>query len=55
MLLWTARKVSKTGDTISVSKGAKHLIHAQTDMNIIEIQIGESISVKDKHIFLEIF
>ncbi len=49
------KKLVKTGDTISVSKGAKHLIHAQTDMNIIEIQIGESISVKDKHIFLETF
>ena len=49
------KKSVQTGDTISVPKGAKHLIHAQTDMNIIEIQIGESISVKDKHIFSETY
>ena len=49
------KKSVQTGDTVSVPKGAKHLIHAQTDMNIIEIQIGESISVKDKHIFSETY
>lgn len=43
-----------TGDTVSIHKGVKHLIYAESDMNIIEIQIGESINVKDKRTFPDI-
>ena len=37
------------GDVISLPKGCKHTIYAQTDMSIIEIQVGENINVSDKH------
>ena len=36
------------GDVINIKAGAKHTVCAETDMNIIEVQIGESLSSKDK-------
>ena len=54
VLLWTARKLVKT-ETLFQFQRVQNTIHAQTDMNIIGNMIGESISVKDKHIFLETF
>ena len=39
------------GDVVEIPIGAKHSISADTDMSIIEVQIGESISEKDKKVF----
>lgn len=36
------------GDTIKLPVGCKHTIYAQTDLELIEIQSGENISVTDK-------
>ena len=36
------------GDVVEIPVGASHKICADTDMSIIEVQIGESISEKDK-------
>lgn len=36
------------GDTIKLPVGCKHTIYAQTDLELVEIQSGENISVKDK-------
>lgn len=46
----TERKVA-VGDIVEIPSGVKHTIAADTDMSIIEVQIGESISGKDKKIF----
>ena len=42
-----------SGAVVEIPIGAKHTISADTDMNIIEVQIGESISEKDKRIYCE--
>lgn len=36
------------GDTIKLPVGCKHTIYAQTDLELVEIQSGENISVADK-------
>lgn len=36
------------GDTIKLPVGCKHTIYAQTDLELIEVQSGENISVDDK-------
>ena len=41
----------KTGDVITISAQCKHTIIADTDMSIIEVQIGEEISQKDKTVY----
>lgn len=41
------RKV-KAGDVVKMSAGSKHMIAADTELQLIEVQIGESISVEDK-------
>ena len=42
------QKVSP-GDVITMDAGCKHTIIADTELQIIEVQIGKEISVKDKH------
>ncbi|MGN0612856.1 MAG: phosphomannose isomerase type II C-terminal cupin domain, partial [Porcipelethomonas sp.] len=42
-----------SGDVISIPIGVKHCIMAETNLNIIEVQIGQSISKRDKIIFEE--
>lgn len=37
-----------TGDIISIKAGVKHMLMAETDLSILEIQIGKEISVEDK-------
>jgi len=37
------------GDVISLPKRSKHTIYAQTDLTMIEVQIGDNISISDKH------
>lgn len=39
----------KMGDTITMKIGSKHTIHAHTKLQLIEVQLGEEISVSDKH------
>jgi mannose-1-phosphate guanylyltransferase len=41
------RKVS-TGDVISIDFGVKHTIFAETNLELIEVQLGENIDEKDK-------
>lgn len=41
------RKV-KAGDVIKMTAGSKHMISADTELTLIEVQIGEDISVQDK-------
>ena len=44
-------KTVSTGDVVNIKAGTKHTVCAETDMNIIEVQIGGSFSGKDKKIF----
>ena len=39
----------KTGDVITVQAGCKHTVIADTKLQLIEVQLGKDISVKDKH------
>lgn len=41
----------KPGDVITIEAGCKHTIIAETDLKIIEVQIGKEISVHDKEKF----
>ncbi len=41
----------KPGDVITIASGCKHTITADTDMSIIEVQIGEEIAQSDKEVF----
>lgn len=41
----------KPGDNVSAKAGMKHMIIADTNMCIIEVQIGENISRKDKIVY----
>ncbi len=36
------------GDVIRMPRGSKHTIYAETELKLIEVQIGESINVQDK-------
>lgn len=38
----------KTGDVITMSAGCRHTVFAETELKLIEVQIGEEISVQDK-------
>lgn len=38
----------RTGDVLTVAAGCKHTVKATTDLDIIEVQLGESISADDK-------
>ena len=38
----------KAGDVIEMPVGTKHTIFAETELKLIEVQIGESINVQDK-------
>lgn len=46
----TAKEV-KTGDVIQLARGCKHTIIAKTTLNIIEVQLGKDIDVKDKAVY----
>lgn len=43
----TARTV-KAGEVIEIPRGMKHTLKAITQLRVIEVQIGEDISVEDK-------
>ena len=44
-------QIVRTGDVITIAAGCKHTIIADTDMSLIEVQIGEEITNKDKTVF----
>ncbi|MBR5349015.1 MAG: cupin domain-containing protein [Lachnospiraceae bacterium] len=39
----------KSGDVITMKAGCKHTVIAETELQLIEVQLGKDISVKDKH------
>lgn len=41
----------RPGDVITMSAGCKHTIHAETEMQIIEVQLGSEIDAADKTVF----
>lgn len=41
----------RPGDVVSVAAGCKHTLIAETDMSIIEIQVGDEISRADKTVY----
>ena len=38
----------KAGDVISLPIGSKHTLIAETELKVIEVQLGKEISVEDK-------
>ena len=38
----------KAGDVLSMKAGCKHTIQAETELKVIEVQMGRAISVQDK-------
>lgn len=44
-------KTVKAGDIITMKAGRKHTIIAETELKIIEVQLGKEINVNDKHKF----
>ena len=41
----------KAGDVLTMAAGCRHTIKAETELKVIEVQIGEAISVHDKEKF----
>ena len=41
-------QILRVGDVITIAEGCKHTVIADTDLDLVEVQIGESISVDDK-------
>ena len=41
-------QVLRTGDVIKIAAGCKHTVEAITALDMIEVQLGEEISVTDK-------
>ncbi|MCD7746074.1 MAG: cupin domain-containing protein [Lachnospiraceae bacterium] len=41
-------QILRTGDVVTVAAGCRHMILAETNLDIVEVQIGENISVADK-------
>lgn len=39
----------KAGDVVTMEAGCKHMIIADTELQLIEVQLGKDISVSDKH------
>ena len=42
-------QIVKPGDVITMEAGCRHTIIAETELKLIEVQIGKEISVNDKH------
>jgi len=43
-------QIARTGDVITIAAGCKHTLIANTDVSIIEVQVGTEISQKDKEL-----
>ena len=41
----------KVGDVITIANGCKHTIIAESELKVIEVQLGKDISANDKHKF----
>ena len=41
-------QVLRTGDVITIAAGCKHTVEAITPLDMIEVQLGDAISVSDK-------
>ena len=41
-------QILRTGDVITIAAGCKHTMEALTDIDIIEVQLGDEISASDK-------
>ena len=41
----------KAGDVLTMAAGCRHTIKAETELKVVEVQIGEAISVHDKEKF----
>ena len=41
----------KPGDVITIEAGCRHTIIAETELKVVEVQLGKEISVNDKHKF----
>lgn len=41
-------QILRTGDVITIAAGCKHTVEALADLDIIEVQLGDEISVSDK-------
>ena len=39
----------QAGDVVTMAAGCKHTIIAETELQLIEVQLGKDISVTDKH------
>lgn len=46
-----AKQIVYTGDIVKLPAGCKHTIVAETTLQVIEIQLGEEISIQDKKKF----
>ena len=46
-------KVVRAGDVIKILRGVKHTVIADAPLKIIEVQLGEDITVEDKIIWQE--
>jgi mannose-1-phosphate guanylyltransferase len=44
-------QIVKTGDVITMEAGCKHTIIAESELKLIEVQLGKEINVNDKHKF----
>jgi len=41
----------KAGDVVTMSAGCRHTVIAETELKLIEVQLGEAIDVHDKQKF----
>jgi len=44
-------RIVKAGDVVHLSAGCKHTVFAETELKIIEVQLGREINVEDKMIY----
>ena len=44
-------QIVKAGDVVTMQAGCRHTIIAETELKVIEVQIGKEINVNDKHKF----
>lgn len=42
----------RSGDVITMQSGCRHTIVAETELELIEVQLGQDISVQDKEVFI---
>lgn len=45
------KKSVQSGDVVTMPAGCRHTIIAETELKVIEVQLGKEISIHDKHKF----